>query len=180
MSTRNLIWDFTKKCFTFSIIALTISDRYASIKPVRGRSMSPTLNPVADEGDSFLGFTGDDYVLVEKFCLRKYLFSHGDVIVFSSPLNHKEKNIKRIIGLPGDWLRLSSSHDTEDSSWFSSWKGYPHLMASSKNRPIEEGSSARQTFFLLIVRSGMVLSEFYGEAPPFRSILGFQVLIKPT
>ncbi|KAL9262699.1 Mitochondrial inner membrane protease subunit 2-like protein [Drosera capensis] len=112
MSSRNLIWDFTKKCFTFSIIALTISDRYASITPVRGQSMSPTLNPVAGEGESFLGFSSDDYVLVEKFCLRKYQFSHGDVIVFSSPHNHKEKNIKRIIGLPGDWLRLSSSRDT--------------------------------------------------------------------
>lgn len=24
----------------------------------------------------------DDYVLVEKFCLEKYQFSHGDVVVF--------------------------------------------------------------------------------------------------
>ncbi|GAB2266903.1 hypothetical protein Dimus_001892 [Dionaea muscipula] len=108
MTSQNSFWSFTKKCFTFGIIALTISDRYASVMPVRGLSMSPTLNPV---NNSFMGLPCDDYILVEKFCLQKYQFSHGDVIVFLSPRNHKEKHVKRIIGLPGDWLRLSSSYD---------------------------------------------------------------------
>ncbi|GMH18941.1 hypothetical protein Nepgr_020782 [Nepenthes gracilis] len=76
--------------------------------PVRGLSMSPTLNPVPN---TFMGFPSDDYVLVEKFCLQKYNFSRGDVIVFSSPSNHKEKLTKRIVALPGDWLRSSHSYD---------------------------------------------------------------------
>lgn len=31
-----------------------------------------------------MGFflAADDYVLLEKFCLEKYKFSHGDVVVF--------------------------------------------------------------------------------------------------
>lgn len=35
-------------------------------------------------GESDHGFflAADDYVLLEKFCLEKYKFSHGDVVVF--------------------------------------------------------------------------------------------------
>lgn len=29
-------------------------------------------------------------------------------LFFSSPSNYKEKNIKRIVGLPGDWIDLPS------------------------------------------------------------------------
>ncbi|XP_044500502.1 mitochondrial inner membrane protease subunit 2-like isoform X2 [Mangifera indica] len=59
---------------------------------------------------SFL-WSFDDYVLVEKFCLGNYKFSHGDVIVFRSPHNHKEKHVKRIIGSPVDWIGTHSSYD---------------------------------------------------------------------
>ena len=107
MGTRNFLWDFGKKCFTFGLIGLTISDRYASIAHVQGLSMYPTFNPNAR---TFMGsltgnivkrklkqvlpscvlkliamiilFYADDYVLLEKFCLEKYKFSHGDVIAF--------------------------------------------------------------------------------------------------
>lgn len=97
MGARNGFWNLANKCFTCGLIGLTVSDRYASVVPVRGASMSPTFNPRPSN------FT-DDYVLVEKFCLEKYKFSHGDVVVFRSPSNHKEKHIKRIIALPGDWI----------------------------------------------------------------------------
>lgn len=70
--------------------------------------MSPTFNPTTD---SFMGSLSDDYVLVEKFCLEKYKFSHGDVVVFRSPSNHKEKHVKRIIGLPGDWIGTPMTND---------------------------------------------------------------------
>ncbi|XP_010029104.1 mitochondrial inner membrane protease subunit 2 isoform X2 [Eucalyptus grandis] len=102
MGTRSLLWDITKKYFTVGLIGLTVSDRYASIVSVRGSSMSPAFNPRSDT---------NDYVLVEKFCLDKYRFSHGDVVVFSSPSNHKEKHIKRIIGLPGDWIGTPNMDD---------------------------------------------------------------------
>ncbi|CAO2822778.1 unnamed protein product [Amaranthus hypochondriacus] len=104
MASTKLLWDITKRCFTFGLISLTISDRYACLTRISGHSMSPTLNPV----DSNI----NDYVLVEKFCLKKYNFSHGDVIVFSSPTNHKEKLVKRIVAMPGDWLSVSNPFDT--------------------------------------------------------------------
>ncbi|XP_038721034.1 mitochondrial inner membrane protease subunit 2-like [Tripterygium wilfordii] len=107
MGTRNFLWDVAKKSFTFGLITFTISD-YASILPVRGASMSPTFNPGTN---TTFGSRTDDMVLVEKFCLTNYKFSHGDVVVFSSPSNYKERQIKRIIGLPGDWIGGPYSYD---------------------------------------------------------------------
>lgn len=47
MANRSLVWNVAKKCFTFGIIGVTVSDRYVSIVPIRGASMSPTFNPRA-------------------------------------------------------------------------------------------------------------------------------------
>lgn len=106
MGTPSVLWSITKKCFMAGIVTLAVSDRVASIVSVRGGSMSPTFNPKTNtlfgsfSGNTLLGsFSGnpkitvdfsvsdhslaaDDYILVEKFCLIKYKFSHGDVIVF--------------------------------------------------------------------------------------------------
>ncbi|CAN6894576.1 unnamed protein product [Brassica oleracea] len=102
MGIQNLLWQVTKKAFTGGIIGVTISDRCCSVVPVRGDSMSPTFNP---QRNSYL----DDYVLVEKFCLQDYKFARGDVVVFSSPTHFRDRYIKRIVGLPGEWI--SSSRD---------------------------------------------------------------------
>ncbi|KAL8504818.1 hypothetical protein ACS0TY_016128 [Phlomoides rotata] len=104
MASQIFLWNLAKKSFTAGIIGLTISDRYASFMAVRGSSMYPTLNPHSSDSTRF---AFDDYVLVEKLCLQKYKFSHGDIVVFRSPSNYKEKNIKRIAGLPGDWIDLA-------------------------------------------------------------------------
>uniref|UniRef100_A0AAU7LJP3 Mitochondrial inner membrane protease subunit 2 n=1 Tax=Hippophae rhamnoides TaxID=193516 RepID=A0AAU7LJP3_9ROSA len=107
MVTGNILWNYTKKVFTFGLIGVTVSDTYASISAVRGSSMSPTLNP---HTSSSMRFTVD-YVLVDKTCLLNYKFSRGDVVVYSSPSSYKEKHIKRIIALPGDWIGIRNSSD---------------------------------------------------------------------
>ncbi|KAL1359856.1 hypothetical protein HN51_005207 [Arachis hypogaea] len=108
MGSSSFLWNFTKKFVTFGIITVTVSDRYVTVVPVRGGSMSPTLNP---KTSSSAGNFSDDYVLVEKFCVDKYRFSHGDVVVFSSPLNHKERHIKRIVALSGEWFGSRQNYD---------------------------------------------------------------------
>ena len=45
MGTRSGLWNFANKFFTCGIIGVYVSDRFASVAPVRGSSMSPTLNP---------------------------------------------------------------------------------------------------------------------------------------
>ncbi|KAK7294685.1 hypothetical protein RJT34_17576 [Clitoria ternatea] len=101
MGSSSFLWNFTKKFITAGLITVTVSDRYATVVPVRGGSMSPTLNPKTGSGMEDIS---DDYVLVEKFCLGRYKFSRGDVVVFRSPLNHKETHIKRIVALPNEWF----------------------------------------------------------------------------
>ncbi|OMO85086.1 Peptidase S26A, signal peptidase I [Corchorus capsularis] len=101
MGIPGFLWLTAKRCVTFGLISVTFSDLIASVAAVRGASMYPTFN---SKTGSFLDSLSDDYVLVEKLCLRKYKFSHGDVVVFSNPSDHKEKQVKRIIGLPGDWV----------------------------------------------------------------------------
>lgn len=108
MGTPNFLWNSAKKFFTIGLIGLTVSDRYLSIVPVRGLSMSPTFNP---QINSSSGSSTDDRVLVEKFCLERYKFSCGDVVVFCSPSNHREMHIKRITALPGDWISTPHSYD---------------------------------------------------------------------
>ncbi|CAH1438160.1 unnamed protein product [Lactuca virosa] len=109
MVTPSFVWNVCKSSLTFGLIGLTISDRVASIVPVRGFSMSPTFNP---DKTTSLGLFTDDHVLVEKRCLMDYRFSHGDVVVFCSPSSYKEKHmIKRITGMPGDWISLPYSYD---------------------------------------------------------------------
>ncbi|KAF3789782.1 Mitochondrial inner membrane protease subunit 2 [Nymphaea thermarum] len=121
MVSRGLLWFFTKRTATGALIGLTISDRYASIITVHGHSMKPTLNPGSK---AFPISISGDLVLVEKLCLNNYKFSHGDVVVFGimfpfgfgyenfrNPNSHKQSLIKRIIALPGDWIRIPETYE---------------------------------------------------------------------
>lgn len=108
MGLRSSLWRFTKSSTTGALFGITISDRYASVTSIRGDSMQPTFT---GSRSTFLGsFTGD-LVLFERFCLQKYKFSHGDVIVFKSPDDHKLMYIKRLIALPGEWVQHPQSSD---------------------------------------------------------------------
>ncbi|XP_078437043.1 peptidase S24/S26A/S26B/S26C family protein [Wolffia australiana] len=108
MRTLSSIWWFSKRIATGGLIGLTISDRWFSFSPVKGFSMYPTLVPFSDSSP---GALGGDVLLVEKLCLDKYKFSNGDVIILRCPSNHKQMLVKRLIALPGDWIRNPVSHD---------------------------------------------------------------------
>ncbi|PIA32184.1 hypothetical protein AQUCO_04500051v1 [Aquilegia coerulea] len=103
------LWNVTRNVLTCGLIGLTISDRYAGIAPVRGLSMVPTFN--SGHSTSERSFK-DDRVLVTKFCLEKYKFTEGDIVVYRSPNDYKEKQIKRIIALEGDWINVPNSFET--------------------------------------------------------------------
>lgn len=45
MGSSSFLWNCTKKFVTAAVITVTVSDRFATVVPVRGGSMSPTLNP---------------------------------------------------------------------------------------------------------------------------------------
>ncbi|KAF7061190.1 hypothetical protein CFC21_067905 [Triticum aestivum] len=89
-----------KACIGGSLIGLTISDRYFSFAAVHGDSMRPTFEGSAD---------GREYALVKRSPL--YDYSRGEVVVLASPVDHQRKTIKRLIGLPGDWVSLPDKEE---------------------------------------------------------------------
>ncbi|CAM6110660.1 unnamed protein product [Calypogeia fissa] len=84
---------------------ITVSDRFGSVVRLHGRSMRPTFNPDDD------GTSGHDVVLVEKFCLRNFNFSRGDVVAFRSPQDPKEYLVKRLIALQEDWITVPGTYE---------------------------------------------------------------------
>lgn len=61
---------------------------------VKGSSMYPT-------------FKDGEYILTDKISYRLGQPKHGEVVVFKSPKNENVDFIKRIIGLPGDSVKIS-------------------------------------------------------------------------
>lgn len=101
MGLQSTILNGFKKSIVFGLVGVTVTDRYAGVCPIRGSSMSPTFNPSPGSftgklksvihvisvsgyrcGALMTNLVADDYVFLEKFCLDKYKFSHGDVVVF--------------------------------------------------------------------------------------------------
>ncbi|CAM0947465.1 unnamed protein product [Alopecurus aequalis] len=91
---------YAKHIIGGSMVGLTISDRYFFFAPVTGPSMHPTFEDRAGE-----------YALVKRAGLARYDFSRGDVVIFVSPVDHRSSVVKRLIGLPGDWISVPETAD---------------------------------------------------------------------
>jgi signal peptidase I len=80
------------------VIYLLIHNFVAQPFEVRQNSMVPTIDPF-------------DYVLIEKLTPRFGDYQRGDVVVFDPPAGFEQDGIpfiKRVIGLPGDTVRLEN------------------------------------------------------------------------
>jgi signal peptidase I len=63
--------------------------------------------PVRVEGTSMLPMLEDqDRLFINKIAYRLGEIRAGDVVVFQYPRDHSKSYIKRVIGLPGDRLRI--------------------------------------------------------------------------
>jgi signal peptidase I len=82
----------------FVVVVFAILIRSFIVQPfiVEGRSMEPT-------------FHDHDYLIVSKFDYRFHPPARGDVVVFISPTIPDTNFIKRIIGLPGELVRIDDS-----------------------------------------------------------------------
>ncbi|KAF7012812.1 unnamed protein product [Triticum aestivum] len=90
-----------KACIGGSLIGITVSDRYFSVAAVHGGSMRPTLDGTTADGR--------EYAVVKRSPL--YDYSRGEVVVFVSPADHRSRTIKRLIGLPGDWISVPDKEE---------------------------------------------------------------------
>lgn len=92
-SSLDFILEISKTVIISLVIILPI--RYFLIQPfmVDGDSMKPN-------------FHNKEYLIVDEISYRLSEPTRGDVIVFHNPENHKEFYIKRIIGLPGESVKI--------------------------------------------------------------------------
>ena len=102
------------------IIALIIiiPIRFFVVQPffVRGASMEPT-------------YSQGDYLLVDEISYRFSEPDRGDVIIFRAPTGESQFFIKRVIGLPGETVRVAGGEVLIINDAFTLpaiWK--PHLM----------------------------------------------------
>lgn len=81
------------------LILLVLGFRFFIAEPfvVRGESMEPS-------------FYEGDYLWIEKITPRLGILRRGEVIVFRAPDNPFSIYIKRIIGLPGERVRIKGGH----------------------------------------------------------------------
>lgn len=72
--------------------------RYFLFKPfyVKGQSMEPS-------------YSQHDYLIIDELSYRLRSPARGEVIVFQAPLNPKDYYLKRIIGLPGERVKIENN-----------------------------------------------------------------------
>jgi len=67
--------------------------------------------PIEVEGTSMLPELGNhERVFVNKIIYRVEPIHRGDIIVFHYPLDPAKSFIKRVVGLPGDWVSIKDGH----------------------------------------------------------------------
>src|SRR5437667_9789028 len=79
---------------SLSISAFIIIFLYQPVK-VEGTSMMPSLDD-------------QERIFVNKFVYRMEPIQRGDIVVFRYPRDPSKSYIKRVIGIPGDQLRIDS------------------------------------------------------------------------
>ncbi|OGI77422.1 signal peptidase I [Candidatus Nomurabacteria bacterium RIFCSPHIGHO2_02_FULL_33_12] len=90
---KDSIWDIIKFMLLAFIIVIPIRMFIAQPFLVNGRSMDPTLK-------------NHDYLIVDELSYHIREPKRGEVIIFRFPGNTKEHFVKRLIGIPGDTIRI--------------------------------------------------------------------------
>ena len=95
MKSLSALWELVKIFAIALVIVLPI--RYFIFQPfvVRGESMVPNYH----EGD---------YLIIDEISYRFSEPERGDVIVFKYPKDPSQKFIKRIVGLPGETVKINN------------------------------------------------------------------------
>lgn len=88
-------WELVK-AFLIAVIVI-VPIRYFLIQPffVRGASMEPT-------------FEDGEYLIIDQLSYRWRAPQRGEVVVFRYPINPSQFFIKRIVGLPGETVRVEN------------------------------------------------------------------------
>ena len=99
--------DVARRSLPFLPVFACIDKFIGTVKLVGGRSMQPTFNA--------RGKAHNDAVVLDCWSARSLAYQRGDVVVLSSPHEPKEMLTKRIVGMPGDWVRPRAAAQAEAS-----------------------------------------------------------------
>ena len=95
----NFLWELIKFAVIAFIIVVPIRTFVAQPFIVSGASMEPT-------------FENADYLIVDELSYHLEKPTYGDVVIFRYPKDPSKYFIKRIIGIPGDTVKLSGARVT--------------------------------------------------------------------
>ncbi len=90
---KESIWDIIKFILLALVIVIPIRLFVAQPFLVNGRSMDPTLKD-------------RDYLIVDELSYHLREPHRGEVIIFRYPLDTKQHFVKRLIGVPGDTVKI--------------------------------------------------------------------------
>ena len=102
MRILGVFWEFIEAIVFALAIFVVIYWLIAQPNQVRGASMFPT-------------FHDGEYILTDKISYRFSEPKRGDVVILKSPKNPDQDFIKRIVGLPGEKIKLQNGKVYIDS-----------------------------------------------------------------
>lgn len=133
-----MVWEILK--YTFISLLLVAPFRIFIAQPfiVSGESMSTTFEP-------------QEYLVVDQLTYRRIEPIRGDVVIFKYPLDPSVYFVKRVIGLPGETVRIDRNVVTIQAPGASApvrlEEPYAHSV-SPETRPLEVTLEADEYFVL--------------------------------
>jgi signal peptidase I len=143
------------------IVSLVFIIRTYIISPfqVFGPSMCDTLNSISGQCNRSYG----EYLIVNKFGYQNFfgwqvgLPARGDIIVFHPPMNESEFFIKRVIGLPGETVKLKDGkifiYNKERPEGFELRETYLNSSNSGNTHPYDRNHTSfeipEESYFVL-------------------------------
>ncbi len=91
-----VVFDFLQGIVVFLAIIVMVYLFILSPQEINGQSMEPT-------------FFNAELIITNKFIYKVVPPKRGDVVIFKSPKNKDVDYIKRVIGLPGDRVKLENN-----------------------------------------------------------------------
>ena len=151
------IWDLVKVLIIAMVIILPI--RYAVAQPfiVSGSSMEPT-------------FYSGEYLIINEWSYHFNSPERGDVVVFKYPKDTSQYYIKRIIGLPGERVKIEENkviiyNQEHPNGWV---LAETYIPASETTLPVGDGSTtlgSDEYYVLGDNRLASSDSRFWGPVP---------------
>jgi len=92
---------------SFSHLRMWLRDLVISMV-IAGLTIVFLYQPVKVEGTSMMpGLTDQERIFINKFVYRFESIKRGDVVVFWYPIDPSKSYIKRVVGLPGEVVRIT-------------------------------------------------------------------------